>query len=313
MQGYRRRVLLAHLRAARRADHPQLLWYVDEADLDVWYLGVANLGGRCASGEYIFCLRVPPGFPTKPPSLEALTPNGVYGLGGKICISIGEFHADRWRPAIGMLGFAREVLNGMLCPSALGGTGGIRILATPAHLAQSPALAAGSRGYNAARLPKLAARLFGPEAVECQALGQLRRGRKGDALAAEVLGCSAGGAVFSPELWRRVWEELGLPPPALRGVPRAAGLARLCSILHERDVPVRRLRARLLAAALRSRAGEPAPTALKKEVAAMVAPRWAGRVAAAFDQKRYAWLLNLVYSIAQADFVGRDRLLGGRG
>ena len=53
----------------------------------------------------------------RPPSIEALTPNGVFELGGPLCISIGEFHEQHktWVPALGMPGCGRQMWNALLC------------------------------------------------------------------------------------------------------------------------------------------------------------------------------------------------------
>ena len=95
----------------------------------------------------------PDAFPARPPQFTFLTANGVYEPGGKICISIGEFHAEDsagssgafgWRAVLGMNGFAREVVNGMIDPEHLGG--GIRILDEPPALRARRAAA--SVSYN---------------------------------------------------------------------------------------------------------------------------------------------------------------------
>ena len=119
------------------AGHPYLIPHMDEADIRDWHFCIYNLPPPYEGGEYIFRLKANNEFPRKPPVFTFLTPNGVFGPGGRICISIGEFHAgDKagktgaygWRPTLGMIGFAQEVVNGMLVPESLGG--GIRIIKT---------------------------------------------------------------------------------------------------------------------------------------------------------------------------------------
>lgn len=121
-------------KAALEADHPNLIPLMSEHNVKVWHFLVVNLPGPYAGGEYIFRLTAPDAFPQKPPEFVFLTNNGVFEPGGKICISIGEFHANDapgasgshgWRAALGMAGFAREVVNGMIDPGYLGG--GIRV------------------------------------------------------------------------------------------------------------------------------------------------------------------------------------------
>jgi len=77
-------------------------------------------------GEYLFKLIPPSDFPYAPPSLIFLTPNGVYGLKGKICISTGEFHKQNFAATRGMIGFGTDVWTAMIQYPDLGG--GIQIL-----------------------------------------------------------------------------------------------------------------------------------------------------------------------------------------
>ena len=143
----------AQFQEALEENHPNLIPVMDETDINTWFFLITNLSGVYKGGEYIFCLKAPDTFPARPPQFTFLTANGVYEPGGKICISIGEFHAEYsaggsgafgWRAVLGMNGFAREVVNGMIDPEHLGG--GIRILD------ESPALrarrAAASVSYN---------------------------------------------------------------------------------------------------------------------------------------------------------------------
>lgn len=154
------RIMLYQLKAANGADHPNIMVYMDESDAKRWFFLVTNLPGPYAGGEYIFRLTAPNTFPQKPPEFHFLTPNGVFELGGKICISIGEFHATDaagetgaygWRSALGMIGFAREVVNGMIDPDYLGG--GIRVRNDPP--AVKARHAAASEAYNRKHHAKL--------------------------------------------------------------------------------------------------------------------------------------------------------------
>ena len=154
------RIMMFQLKAANKADHPNIMVYMDESDVKRWFFLVTNLPGPYAGGEYIFHLAAPDTFPQKPPEFHFLTPNGVFELTGKICISIGEFHASDaagktgaygWRSALGMIGFAREVVNGMIDPDYLGG--GIRVRNDPP--ATKARLAAASEAHNRKHHAKL--------------------------------------------------------------------------------------------------------------------------------------------------------------
>jgi ubiquitin-conjugating enzyme E2 J2 len=109
-------------------------------------------------------LIVPDEFPHKPPRLIFLTPNGLFIPGHKVCISVGEFHTNDgpgrdgaygWRPALGMSGFAAQVVNALICSDTLGSGIGI------AHSspAEKQKLAESSRAYNAAHYPNIVADL----------------------------------------------------------------------------------------------------------------------------------------------------------
>lgn len=102
---------------------PKLLVAVDPADATVWHFLAAGFAGPLASGEFIFRLDAPKDFPHKPPKFQFITPTGIFTPGGAICISIGEFHSDNapgkdggmgWRPALGMMGFAAQVVNALI-------------------------------------------------------------------------------------------------------------------------------------------------------------------------------------------------------
>ena len=145
------------------AGNPHLVPHVDETDCRKWSFLICNLPPPYEGGEYMFCLTATDEFPRKPPVFTFLTPNGVYRPGGKICISIGEFHAgDKagktgsygWRPALGMIGFAQEVVNGMLVPESLGG--GIRVI-SESPPAVKIAHARESVAFNQKKHPKLVA------------------------------------------------------------------------------------------------------------------------------------------------------------
>lgn len=116
---------------------------------DEWYILMHNLSGKnneFVGGEYLASIKLPSEFPFKPPTFQILTPNGVYGTDGPVCISIGEFHADKYNAAAGVRGFCEELVNGIICWDLLGG--GIRIIAKQNTLKQKREMAKASRKYN---------------------------------------------------------------------------------------------------------------------------------------------------------------------
>jgi ubiquitin-protein ligase len=124
------KILWAHYKRAATDDHENLLYLPDEADARVCHVLVVGLGYPYFGGETIFKLTAPNDFPLKPPEVRNLTENGVYTVGCKICVSIGEFHdTDRrpdadgaygWKPTLGIRGFVSVgMLSGLLAPESL--------------------------------------------------------------------------------------------------------------------------------------------------------------------------------------------------
>jgi ubiquitin-conjugating enzyme E2 J2 len=135
------KILKHQFKFAIKCDLQNLLVIIDDSDISTWYFKILNLPEPYLDGEYIFKLKADESFPKTPPIFSFLTPNGVFEPGGKICISIGEFHKKDydepdgsnpsegsygWRPALGMIGFAREVINGMIVSDHL--MSGVRIV-----------------------------------------------------------------------------------------------------------------------------------------------------------------------------------------
>ncbi len=120
------KIIDAQLRKTIKQNNEMVAMVVDSEKINRVYVLVKNLPEPYKGGEYYFLLKIPEEFPDKVPELEALTPNGVYGLGGAICISIGTFHQDDnkverdgsyygWKPSLGLYGFAVSgIINGIL-------------------------------------------------------------------------------------------------------------------------------------------------------------------------------------------------------
>jgi ubiquitin-conjugating enzyme E2 J2 len=258
------RVMGCQLKAAIAADHPHLVPLVGD-DLALWTWLVVNLPDPYAGGEYLFQLRAPPTFPRSPPEFVALTPNGVFEPGGKICISIGEFHADAragaqgsygWRPVLGMAGFAREVVNGLIDPEGLGG--GIRVIRDPP--ATRRRLAQASREFNALHHPELMARFaqqLDPAAPPSAAISEWRR------LGAVDAACAAARAGDRPAFARLLatfgcWAPLAGAVEAARPETLALGTEHFVSALRCRDPVVQAVLIAALAARLEAAGGAPA-------------------------------------------------------
>jgi ubiquitin-protein ligase len=244
------KVLKHQLRAAIQEDHPHLIPLVDDADVRIWHFLVVNLPGVYAGGEYLFRLTAPDDFPFKPPQFEFVTPNGVYEPGGRICISIGEFHADSssehgshgWRSALGMIGFAREVVNGMINPEYLGA--GIRVISAPTK-ANRVALAQSSRSANETESAGLMAKVAEFEAAHPDhAAVRLRRMfTSADDLARAAAPSAGMWEAAAADVWE--WFGAAVEAARARGLPDALRL-QVFDALRERDLPARSLLLRAL-------------------------------------------------------------------
>ena len=116
----------AQLKKVLRDNNKYYTCCMDTEDIQKWYVLVKNLPEPYEGGEYIFKLSIPEDFPDSPPSLAALTPNGLFELGGKCCVSIGEFHSNDhhktnkkgdygWKPSFGISGFVLQgAVNALL-------------------------------------------------------------------------------------------------------------------------------------------------------------------------------------------------------
>lgn len=144
--------------AAARGDRIIVLAPLD--DITVVYALIACVGGGDPSspdarGEYIIQLKVPSDYPAAPPQFIAVTPNGVFAAGTRICVSIGEFHQSEWRPALGLGGFAREIYGAFVCFTPKVGGIGVRVVG----LEERRKLALESRAWNEKNMPEVLAAL----------------------------------------------------------------------------------------------------------------------------------------------------------
>lgn len=124
------------------------MYSMDPNDIGTWYIKLFDIGGdkdEFVGGEYLVKITAPSEFPMKPPHFEMLTPNGVYGINCKVCISIGEYHASSYRATLGITGFVQQLMSGLVGWETLGG--GINIIKST--VAEKKKLAESSREYNA--------------------------------------------------------------------------------------------------------------------------------------------------------------------
>ena len=119
------KIMNAQLKKIIKDNNPYFTGCMDTENIRIWYIIVKNLPYPYISGQYLFKIEIPDNFPDEPPSLNALTPNGLMITGGKCCVSIGEFHSNDyrnnkkghygWIPSLGISGFILQgVVNALL-------------------------------------------------------------------------------------------------------------------------------------------------------------------------------------------------------
>ncbi|QJX72331.1 ubiquitin-conjugating enzyme E2 [Faustovirus] len=108
---------------ATTAPHDYLKFAMSPTDVNTWYILIENVKGEedeFEGGQYLVRMKAPPNFPFSPPEFYFMTPNGLYDVEKKVCISIGEFHKESYQATLGMLGFAEQLVSGMTDVKFLG-------------------------------------------------------------------------------------------------------------------------------------------------------------------------------------------------
>lgn len=148
MAGRQGKILLAQFKKAT-AEPNEFIKFCMSDDLATWWILLSSFSGdkdEFVTGEYLCQMTAPEKFPFEPPKFTLLTPNGVYDINKTVCISIGEYHKDQYPAALGMSGFANQLVSGLIGWKSLGH--GISIIKTTE--AQKKIFAAKSRDYNVA-------------------------------------------------------------------------------------------------------------------------------------------------------------------
>lgn len=141
--------------------------FKSESEPNIWYILLSGFAGnegeftyeevqpdgskKTKYGEYLCRMEAPHDFPFNPPQFYMLTENGLYGVEKKVCISIGEYHKDQYRAALGMAGFANQLVSGLIGWRDMGG--GIEIHRT--DVATKKRFAAASRAKNHQNFPEI--------------------------------------------------------------------------------------------------------------------------------------------------------------
>lgn len=136
-----------HFKNATKTRNEYVKFAVSENDPFIWYIMIHGIDGcedEFKGGEYLFKVTAADNFPHEPPKFEGMTPNGVYSVGGKICVSNGEFHKENYDMRLGMGGFVTNLISGIINWKALGAGFGIMKTSNEEKITY----AEGSRNYN---------------------------------------------------------------------------------------------------------------------------------------------------------------------
>lgn len=127
----RAELMMGQFKKATSNPNPYVKYAMSKNDINTWYVLLGNFAGNSdefAGGEYLVRLHATDRFPFKAPHFYFMTENGVYSVGKKVCIHIGEFHDGSYPATFGLSQFAMELANGMIGWKDLGN--GIALLKT---------------------------------------------------------------------------------------------------------------------------------------------------------------------------------------
>lgn len=140
MTSRREKLIYKQISKAIKSPDVNLIFMPNNDDLSICYVLVRNLQSdiypEWEGGVYLLKIIMGDTFPMQPPKFYLYTPNGVYKTGTTaLCISIGHFHAENWRPVLGLIGFAKEIANGMMNREFLIELGGLGLVtSTPKEI-----------------------------------------------------------------------------------------------------------------------------------------------------------------------------------
>lgn len=149
------KVMMAQLKKVTSEADQYAKYLMDPDNAGTWYVLISGMDGdddEFTGGEYIVRMVAPNGsngkepFPFSPPEFYFMTPTNIYDVEKKVCISIGEFHADDYRATLGMGGFVANLISGMIGWKSLGG--GINIVNNGKDVGPKIKAAKASKKYN---------------------------------------------------------------------------------------------------------------------------------------------------------------------
>lgn len=154
------RILIGHYNKIQKMDQENFKCVISNDNIKEWYVLVYGLEYPYTGGEYLFKIIMNDYFPDIPPSLRALTPNGVFTADGEpICTEIGEFHSKLYRSGLGIYGFILNSIIGIMLTSPEG-EHGIRFEVEPEEVRERYAQA--SKAYNDKHYPDVISAVSAP-------------------------------------------------------------------------------------------------------------------------------------------------------
>jgi ubiquitin-conjugating enzyme E2 J2 len=129
-----------------RQPEENIIVVMDDTNIKKWYALIVGNSEPYKNAEIIFMFKIPDEYPHKPPSVECLTPNGIFEMGGPLCVSISEFHRESWVKSLGITGYAKQLWNALLCFTPDDTINSIRVTWSSPETRQT--LANASRDYN---------------------------------------------------------------------------------------------------------------------------------------------------------------------
>lgn len=142
---WRNKAILNQYKYALSQNNPNLCFYMNPDDVTSIYVLIYNVVGthnEFEGGEYLVHMKIPENYPFSPPVFRFLTPQGRCNINVAVCIDIGHFHSENYRPSLGLYGFAMSLYSFLLSDV----TDGINII--NCGVEEKRRLAASSVEYN---------------------------------------------------------------------------------------------------------------------------------------------------------------------
>lgn len=151
----RMNAIMSHFDKATREPCENLKFAMkSDNEPDVWFLLFENIAGNedeYKGGQYLMRMEFPIDYPWGPPQFWFMTPQGLCEINKISCISIGEFHKKDYLPVLGAIGFARQIISGIVGWREIGD--GINLIKTTVE--QKKMFARVSAKYNAKKHPEI--------------------------------------------------------------------------------------------------------------------------------------------------------------